>query len=83
VNRLVPGAAVLLLSPAFAAAKDALPDFDIPLAKHVLPNGLRPIIHENHKARTCLNSRNTYTQKPKVLIRNAYLSGWRASYRQA
>ena len=39
-------------APAFAknSSNDAYPDVDIPYQKHVLPNGLTLLIHEDHKA---------------------------------
>jgi zinc protease len=40
----------LLASAAAVAADGALPDVAIPYEKHVLPNGLTLIVHEDHKA---------------------------------
>lgn len=37
-------------APKPIAKNDALPDIDIPYQKHILPNGLTLIIHEDHKA---------------------------------
>ncbi|MES2489103.1 MAG: pitrilysin family protein [Pseudomonadota bacterium] len=48
----VIAAAGIVSAPAFAKsnASDAYPDIDIPYVRHVLPNGLTLIIHEDHKA---------------------------------
>jgi zinc protease len=52
---LLAATSFLLCANALAAPKpvaktDALPNIDIPFQKHILPNGLTLIIHEDHKA---------------------------------
>lgn len=52
---LLAAAALLVCTNTFAAPKpaaktEALPEIDIPYQKHILPNGLTLIIHEDHKA---------------------------------
>ena len=52
---LLIAATLLVSANLFAASKpavktDALPEIDIPYQRHILPNGLTLIIHEDHKA---------------------------------